>query len=104
VDLFHNSAIFLVGWGLPHQNPLVTFQRKMLFYDELARDCLKVAIEKTRIRHPFEIIAFCLLPDHLHCIWKLPEDDFDYSKRWSSIKGQFRTIGGASPTLVYYIQ
>jgi putative transposase len=68
---------------------LVTFQRKKLFYDELARDCLKVAIEKTRIRRPFEIIAFCLLPDHIHCIWKLPEGDWDYSKRLSSIKGQF---------------
>jgi len=29
------------------------------------------------------------LPDHLHCIWKLPEDDANFSTRWSSIKGLF---------------
>ena len=29
--------------------------------------------------------------EHLHCIWiwKHPEGDADFSKRWSSIKGQF---------------
>jgi len=26
------------------------------------------------------------LPDHLHCIWTLPEDDSDFSSRWSLIK------------------
>ena len=34
-------------------------------------------------------MAFCLLPEHLHCIWKLPPDDGDYSARWSSIKRDF---------------
>lgn len=29
------------------------------------------------------------MPEHLHCIWKLPEDDADYSIRWSMIKGLF---------------
>jgi len=27
-----------------------------------------------------------LLPDHLHCIWTLPEDDADFGKRWAMIK------------------
>ena len=40
-------------------------------------------------RHPFETIAVCLLPDHLHCIWKLPEGDADYSTRWKEIKRAF---------------
>jgi REP element-mobilizing transposase RayT len=30
-----------------------------------------------------------ILPDHLHCIWRLPEGDSDYSKRWRIIKGSF---------------
>ena len=30
-----------------------------------------------------------VLPDHLHCIWRLPEGDSDYSKRWRIIKGSF---------------
>jgi len=68
---------------------VVTYQRIKLFGTELARRCLREAIEKTQSRRPFETIAFCLLFDHLHYIWKLPEDDTDYSKRWSSIKGQF---------------
>ena len=68
---------------------VVTYQRAELFRTELARQCLRDAIENTRSRRPFEIIAFCLMFEHLHCIWKLPEDDADYSKRWASIKGQF---------------
>jgi putative transposase len=27
-----------------------------------------------------------LLPDHLHCIWTLPETDADFAKRWGMIK------------------
>jgi putative transposase len=35
-----------------------------------------------------------LLPDHLHCIWTLPEDDSDFSQRWLQIKaGVSRRIG-----------
>ncbi|MEK7699996.1 MAG: hypothetical protein AAB332_06290 [Planctomycetota bacterium] len=29
--------------------------------------------------HPFHIRAFVLLPDHIHCIWTLPENDNNYS-------------------------
>jgi putative transposase len=68
---------------------VVTYQRAELFRDELARRLLKEAIENTRLSHPFETIAFCLLFEHLHCIWKLPANDSDYSRRWSSIKGNF---------------
>ncbi|MEK0363156.1 hypothetical protein V6943_12185 [Pseudomonas sp. CBC3] len=27
-----------------------------------------------------------LLPDHIHCIWELPEGDADFGKRWALIK------------------
>ena len=30
--------------------------------------------------------AFVVLPDHLHCIWTLPEGDAAYSLRWNIIK------------------
>ena len=33
--------------------------------------------------------AFVLLPDHLHCIWTLPDLDSDYSTRWRLIKSHF---------------
>jgi len=29
------------------------------------------------------------MPDHLHCIWKLPDGDSNYSMRWNIIKGYF---------------
>jgi putative transposase len=38
---------------------------------------------------PFETVAVCVLPDHIHCIWALPEDDADFSTRWSLIKRGF---------------
>lgn len=68
---------------------VVTYNRIKLFRTEPARNCLKNAIDKTQSRRPFETVAFCLLFDHLHCVWKLPEGDADFSKRWSSIKGLF---------------
>ncbi|WP_431201154.1 REP-associated tyrosine transposase [Bradyrhizobium betae] len=40
-------------------------------------------------RRPFETIAICVLPDHLHAIWTLPENDSDFSSRWNLIKGGF---------------
>jgi putative transposase len=40
-------------------------------------------------RLPFETIAICILPNHLHAIWQLPERDVEYSKRWNSIKTGF---------------
>jgi putative transposase len=43
------------------------------------------------VRHtmPFETIAMVVLPDHLHAIWQLPENDNNFSGRWMRIKRQF---------------
>ena len=40
-------------------------------------------------KHPFIIDAVVILPDHLHCIWTLPENDQDFSTRWRLIKSYF---------------
>lgn len=40
-------------------------------------------------RWPTEVSAFVLLPDHLHTIWTLPGNDFNYSTRWAWIKKEF---------------
>jgi REP element-mobilizing transposase RayT len=40
-------------------------------------------------KHPYEVEAICLLPDHLHCSWRLPSNDCDYPKRWRLINGMF---------------
>jgi REP-associated tyrosine transposase len=39
--------------------------------------------------HPFETIAICIMPEHLHAIWALPEGDSDFALRWNLIKGGF---------------
>jgi len=48
-------------------------------------------------RRPFETIAICVLPDHLHAIWELPEGDGDFSSRWSLIKSSFSRGLGPAP-------
>jgi REP element-mobilizing transposase RayT len=45
--------------------------------------------QRVRQRHPFEIVAWIALPDHLHAIWTLPRDDADCSARWAWIKAGF---------------
>ena len=40
-------------------------------------------------RYPFETIAICILPDHLHAIWSLPNGDWNFALRWSLIKSKF---------------
>jgi len=57
-------------------------------------DALRDAIRWTRNRRSFEIEAMVVLPEHLHCIWSLPEGDADYSSRWKIIKARF---SGALP-------
>jgi putative transposase len=52
-------------------------------------DALRSAFRKTRTEKPFEIDAIVVLPEHLHAIITLPEDDCDYSGRWRRLKGLF---------------
>jgi len=52
-------------------------------------ELLREAVRATKQRLPFEIIAWVVLPDHLHAVWTLPIDDSDYSGRWRAIKSHF---------------
>ncbi|MBI2313789.1 MAG: hypothetical protein HYU77_14915 [Betaproteobacteria bacterium] len=36
--------------------------------------------------------------DHLHCVWRLPEGDDDFSERWRQIKRYFSIGLGAELT------
>jgi len=47
------------------------------------------AIRDTQTRFPFTIDAMVVLPDHLHAVLTLPEDDPDFSTRWRLIKTRF---------------
>ncbi len=68
---------------------VVTYNRRPFLTEPLARQCLRAAWNDTRDRSYFEMTAVCLLPDHLHCIWRLPEGDGDFSLRWARIKAGF---------------
>ena len=52
-------------------------------------DVLRQAVKETRKRWPFHIDSWVVLPEHLHCIWTLPEGDDDNSKHWRVIKQTF---------------
>jgi putative transposase len=66
-------------------NLAVRSQDWLVKHIELLRDVFRAV----RTRHPFDMIAMVVLPDHLHAIWQLPPNDADYPLRWSLIKSGF---------------
>lgn len=52
-------------------------------------DHLRAAIACAKRKRPFQINSWVVLPEHMHCIWTLPEGDSDYSGRWREIKKSF---------------
>ncbi len=55
-------------------------------------DTLRAATQCVKRRKPFLINAWVILPEHMHCIWTLPENDTDYSGRWRDIKKTFTRV------------
>jgi len=68
---------------------LVTEGRAPIFADPRARAILRRALLAAKARWPFEILAIALMPDHLHTVWRLPENDCRYSMRIGWIKKEF---------------
>jgi putative transposase len=52
-------------------------------------DALRSAFAATRKNYPFDIVAIVVLPDHLHAVWTLLQDDADFSTHWRLIKTRF---------------
>jgi putative transposase len=52
-------------------------------------DGLRTAYRRAHTHRPFETVAICVLPDHLHAVWALPDGDSDYALRWTPIKMRF---------------
>jgi putative transposase len=52
-------------------------------------ESLRDAVRKVRRRSPFHIDGWVVLPDHMHCLWTLPESDWDFPVRWWAIKTAF---------------
>jgi len=68
---------------------VVSYHRLPIFTSERAREILRAAWRDVQTRYPFTIEAVCLLPEHIHCIWTLPEGDGNTSVRWKEIKHLF---------------
>lgn len=50
---------------------------------------LRAAFAATARERPFAMPAIVVLPDHLHCLWRLPPGDSDFPTRWRLIKSRF---------------
>ena len=67
-------------------------------------DRLRRIYRSVQWRHPFATIAICILPDHLHAIWMLPENDTNFPLRWSLIKSSFsRGLNVSAPRSARHI-
>ncbi|EAW37623.1 transposase [Lyngbya sp. PCC 8106] len=64
----------------------VTYKIIPWLCEEKARLTIRNGINRVMKLYPFTLDAIVLLPDHIHCIWTLPEGDDNYSIRWRLIK------------------
>ncbi|MEP6837100.1 MAG: transposase [Bradyrhizobium sp.] len=68
-----------------------------LLSDEIDR--LRRIYQAIQRRYPFETVAMCILPDHIHALWEMPDGDADFlyplepDQEWL-----FERSGGASAT------
>jgi putative transposase len=68
---------------------LVTYKRRRIFITEPAVSQLQRAVEIVNQKMSFQLKAFVILPDHIHWLISLPENDSDYSTRIKLIKTAF---------------
>ncbi|MGG7605363.1 REP-associated tyrosine transposase [Massilia sp. BKSP1R2A-1] len=47
------------------------------------------AMRLARVRKPFHVDAWAVLPDHAHAMWTLPPGDHDCASRWRAVKIAF---------------
>jgi putative transposase len=65
------------------------YRRQKIFAIPQNVELLRSAFRGVISTHPFSIDAVVVLPDHLHCVWKLPKGDSDFAMRWRLIKSAF---------------
>ena len=65
---------------------VVTYHRTSWFDCEENVSVLREAFRRNMEKRPFRMDAVVVLPDHLHCLWQLPQGDSDFSGRWREIK------------------
>ncbi len=68
---------------------VVTYNRKPIFTNQESKHLFWKTYLQVQKRYPFTSQVLCLLPDHFHCIWSLPEKDANYSLRIRELKRIF---------------
>jgi putative transposase len=68
---------------------VVTYKRKPILTETDNVEILRESFKNRMSTHPYKIDAFVLLPDHIHCMWTLPDGDNDFSSRWRLVKSDF---------------
>ena len=76
----HGATVFIT---------FVTFDRMPILTFPTSRRILGDVWRSVAKRSPFTTDAICLLPDHIHTLMTLPENDLDYSLRIREIKRLF---------------
>jgi putative transposase len=71
-------------------------RRSDLLVDQIER--LRRAYAGVEKRLPFSTVAICILPDHIHALWQLPDCDADYAARWALFKSAFSRGLAPAPT------
>ena len=59
----------------------------------------RCAVETVRRRHPFYIHGWVALPDHLHCVLKLPSGNANFGIRWRLIMLGFSKTADAETVI-----
>ena len=65
---------------------MVTNNRKPLFLDPALCELFLAGLIKVKSHQPFELDAYCILPDHIHLLVNLPTAVRDYSNIIKEIK------------------
>ena len=50
---------------------------------------LRAAFRVAKQQQSFEIIAIAIMPEHLHALIRMADDDANYAKLWRTVKGNF---------------
>ncbi len=68
---------------------IVTYDRRAIFVSPAARRMFAAAIRRTLALRPMDIHAMVLLPQHVHMLCGIPDEQQDYSTRIRLIKRRF---------------
>jgi putative transposase len=67
---------------------VLTYRSRPLFQDPENIALLRATMRDVMAKRRFETHAIVIRSDRIHVLWRLPDDDADFSRRWRDIKHQ----------------